>query len=116
MLSGTSRPARRRNRDRRIDSHPVLRFDRGQSVEFTFEGRTLRGWTGETVAAALVANAVDVFRHTERRSRPRGFFCAVGKCASCLMVVDDRPNVMVCTEPLRAGMRVERQAGRGKLK
>jgi hypothetical protein len=94
----------------------VLAFDRGRQVEFTFECRTLIGWNGETVAAALVANGISVFRRTEHRKRLRGFFCAVGKCASCLMVVDDRPNVMVCTEPLRAGMRVARQVGRGRLK
>jgi len=73
------------------------------------------GREGETVAAALVANGVKTFRYTDKRHRPRGFFCAVGKCASCLMVVDGRPNTMVCMEPLRAGMKVEVQRGRGKL-
>jgi len=75
----------------------------------------MTGRKGETIAAALVANGVDVFRHTEKLKRPRGFFCAVGKCSSCLMVVDGQPNTMVCMEPLREGVRVERQTGRGKL-
>lgn len=100
---------------RRISIHPVLKFERSQTIEFFFEGKKLQGLSGDTIAAALVANGIDVFRHTERRKRPRGFFCAVGKCASCLMVVDGRPNVMVCVELLRPGMRVERQTGRGKL-
>ena len=99
----------------RIVEHPILKLGAARQVSFMFEGRKLVGLESDTVAAALVANGIVVFRHTERRKRPRGFFCAVGKCASCLMIVDGRPNVMVCVEPLRAGMKVERQQGRGRL-
>jgi hypothetical protein len=101
--------------DRRITAQPVLKFERTKPIGFIFEGKPMSGWEGETIAAALVANGVAVFRHSEKRGRPRGFFCAVGKCASCQMVVDGRPNTMVCVEPLREGVRVERQTGRGKL-
>jgi hypothetical protein len=31
------------------------------------------------------------------------------------MVVDGQPNTMVCMEPLRQGVMVERQTGRGRL-
>jgi len=99
----------------RIERHPILTFaDRGR-VNFTFEGRAMAGRTGDSVAAALAANGVRSLRHSEKAARPRGFFCAVGKCASCLMVVDGQPNTMVCMEPLRDGMKVERQRGRGRL-
>jgi len=94
----------------------VLEFSRGRRLRFWFEGRPLYGHEGETIAAALVAAGVKTFRHTDRRHRPRGFFCAVGKCSSCLMVVDGQPNTMVCMEPLRAGVRVERQVGRGQMR
>lgn len=93
----------------------MLSFERGRKIRFRFEGRALEGCEGETIAAALVAAGVKVFRHTEKLGRPRGFYCAVGKCSSCLMVVNGRPNTMVCMEPLREGDRVERQSGRGKL-
>jgi|UniRef100_A0A7V3UZI3 sarcosine oxidase subunit alpha len=104
------------NKNLRISEHPILSFNRGQKVTFYFEGKPMQGYLGETIAAALVANGVKVFRYTEKHKRARGFFCAVGKCSSCLMVVDGIPNTMVCMEPLRAGVRVERQRGRGKLK
>jgi hypothetical protein len=84
-------------------------------VEFFFENRRLQGLLDEPIAAALVAGGVKVFRVTDKMHRPRSFFCAVGKCSSCLMEVNGRPNVMVCVEPLKAGMRVKRQVGRGKL-
>ena len=99
----------------RIEQHPVLSFPRGRRIRFQFEGRPLFGYEGETIAAALIANGVRVFRRTVKAGRPRGFFCAVGKCASCMMVVDGRPNTMVCVEPLRPGVRVEMQQGRGRL-
>ncbi len=99
----------------RISEHPVITFNRGAEVTFYFEGKPLKGYLGDTIAAALVANGIKVFRYTEKRHRPRGFFCAVGKCSSCLMVVDGKPNTMVCMEPLREGVRVERQKGRGKI-
>jgi len=99
----------------RISEHPILVFQRGREVTFYFEGKPLKGYLGETIAAALVANGIKVFRYTEKHHRPRGFFCALGRCSSCLMIVDGKPNTMVCIEPLRAGVRVERQHGRGKL-
>lgn len=115
MRSSMRRPTSKKTPPTRITEHPVLEFKRGPEITFYFEGKPLQGHLGETVAAALVANGIKVFRYSEKHQRPRGFFCAVGKCSSCLMVVDGKPNTMVCMEPLRPGMRVERQRGRGKL-
>ncbi len=99
-----------------IDEHPILKFERGKKVKFFFEGKELEGYEGLPIAAALHAAGIRVLSISERYSRPRGFFCAVGKCASCLMEVDGRPNVMVCMEPLKAGMRVKKQEPRTKIK
>ncbi|MBN2621283.1 (2Fe-2S)-binding protein [candidate division WOR-3 bacterium] len=98
-----------------IEQHPVLEFKRGEVVTFTFEGREIQGYEGLPIAAALHAAGIKVYSYSIKHERPRGFFCAVGKCSSCLMEVDGRPNVMVCMEPLKAGMKVKRQKGPGKL-
>ena len=97
----------------RIREHPILEFKKGPLVEFEFDGRTLEGHEGESIAAALHAAGVSVLRHSIKLDRPRGFFCAIGRCSSCLMTVDGVPNVMTCVTPLRAGMRVETQKGKG---
>lgn len=97
-----------------ITKHPILEFKRSRKVKFYFEGKELEGFENQPVAAALHAAGVKVLSFSEKYNRPRGFFCTVGKCSSCLMEVDGRPNVMVCMEPLRSGMRVSRQKGRGK--
>jgi aerobic-type carbon monoxide dehydrogenase small subunit (CoxS/CutS family) len=64
---------------------------------------------------ALHANGVKVYRNTPEMRRPRGFFCAIGKCSSCFMLVDGVPNVRTCVTPLNKGMRVETQNGRGSI-
>ncbi len=98
-----------------IDEHPILNFKRGKRVTFYFENKKLEGYEGLPIAAALHAAGIKVLSISEKYDRPRGFFCAVGKCSSCLMEVDGKPNVMVCMEPLRTGMKIRRQKGRGKL-
>jgi len=99
----------------RIKDHPILDFPPRREVAFTFEGRELIGYEGEPIAAALQAAGIRVLREMPG-GRPRGFFCAIGNCSSCYVVVDGRPNVRSCIEPLREGMRVSRQIGHGELR
>jgi predicted molibdopterin-dependent oxidoreductase YjgC len=98
----------------RILEHPVLgTFEKGKKVQFTFDGRTLEGFEGEPIAVALRSNGVVVHRYTTKRNEPRGVFCAIGRCTDCIMVVEGRPNVRTCVTPLRGGMVVETQIGKG---
>jgi predicted molibdopterin-dependent oxidoreductase YjgC len=99
----------------RITDHPVLEFATGRRVHFTYEGREYEGYEGEVIAAALHAAGIRVLHYSARLGRPRGFFCAIGNCSSCLMTVDGRPNVRVCVERLRAGMDIRIQHGPGVL-
>lgn len=99
----------------RITDHPILEFTNKTKVLFVFNGQPIEGVAGEPIAAALHAAGVKVLRHSHAHHRPRGLFCAIGNCSSCLMTVDGIPNVRVCVEPLRAGMSVETQAGKGKI-
>ena len=96
-----------------IEKHPILEFQRGRKVQFFFDGQEMEGFEGEPIAAALHANGVRIYRVTPEMKRPRGFFCAIGKCSSCFMVVDGVPNVRTCVTALTEGMRVETQTGKG---
>ncbi|MGI6677549.1 MAG: (2Fe-2S)-binding protein [Dehalobacterium sp.] len=100
----------------RIENHPILDFQRGQKVSFYFDGQLVEGYTGETIAAALHAAGVRVLGHSPELHRPRGLFCAIGNCSSCLMVVNGEPNVRVCVEKVQPGMQVETQQGKGCLR
>jgi len=85
----------------------------GEPIPFTFDGRAMTGRQGDTIASALHANGVKVLGYHFKTGRPRGYYCAIGNCSSCLMIVDGKANVRTCTEPLRAGMVVETQKDRG---
>lgn len=98
-----------------ITNHPILDYQHKDKVKFSFDGRELEGYVGEPIAMALHANGVKVYRETPEMKRPRGFFCAIGKCSSCFMVVDGVPNVRTCVTPLKAGMKVETQRGKGAV-
>jgi hypothetical protein len=101
----------------RIDEHPILgKFEKGRKVQFTFDGQPMEGYEGEPIAVALRSHGVMVHRYTTKRNDPRGVFCAIGRCTDCIMVVDGVPNVRTCVEPLREGMVVQTQVGKGPEK
>ncbi len=99
---------------RRVEKHPILDFEMTKPITIYFEGIPVLANEGDTVASALIANGIDVFGFTEK-GHSRGFFCAIGKCSSCLMEIDGIPNVRSCITPVRDGMQVKRQMGRGKV-
>jgi len=99
----------------RIEEHPILTFDRGKNLSFTFNGTDIQGYEGESIAAALHAAGVMVLGESLFKHRPRGFYCAIGNCSSCLMIVNGEPNVRTCITDLEDGMVVEIQHGKGVI-
>lgn len=94
---------------RRITHHPIIDFKREKPIKFYFEGKEITAYEGETVASALIASGIKVFRYSKHHKRPLGFFCAIGKCSSCLMEIDGVPNQMTCIRLVKEGMQVKRQ-------
>jgi len=88
-------------------------MNKGQEVEFVFDGKRVKGYEGEPIATALLASGVKVFRYTVKSGSPRGVFCAIGRCTDCVMTVDGMPNVRTCITPLRGGLIVQTQKGLG---
>lgn len=98
----------------RIEEHPILgKQQKGNIISFYYDGKEIKGYEGEPIAAALKAAGVMVHRYTKKRHEPRGIFCAIGRCTDCVMVVDGKPNVRTCVTPLREGMHVQTQYGVG---
>jgi len=95
--------------DWRIYEHPILEFDRGKEVTIYLDGEPMKAFENETVAAALYANGLREFSKSIKYRRPRGFFCAIGRCSACMMEVDGVPNVRTCVAMVKDGMHVKRQ-------
>ena len=101
----------------RLNEHPILNFEgvRGREVTIYFEGKPIKAHEGETIAMALYAAGVKTFQHSIEKHRPRGLFCAIGKCSSCLMKVNGIPNIRTCITLVEEGMQIERQKEKSML-
>ncbi len=97
----------------RLEEHPVIDFSkrRGKKVTIYFEGKPIEAYEGEPIAEALHAAGIRVLNYSTEKQRPRGLFCAIGKCSSCLMVVNGIPNTRTCITLVEDGMKIERQRG-----
>lgn len=93
----------------RIRSHPIIDFKKRKELPFYFQKKTIIGEEGDTIASALHAAGVRTLTTSLKYDSPRGFFCGIGKCSSCLMRVNGVPNVRTCIAPLKGGITVEMQ-------
>jgi predicted molibdopterin-dependent oxidoreductase YjgC len=87
--------------------------ERGRRLSFFFDGEAIAAFAGETVAAALFAAGRRTLRITAVGGTPRGFFCGMGVCFDCLVIIDGEPSRRACLTFATEGMRVETQHGFG---
>jgi len=88
----------------------------GDSVRFTFDGRSITARPGQSIAGALHESGIHVLSRSFKYHRPRGLFCATGRCPNCLCTVDGDPNVRTCVTGAAEGMSVRSQNAWPSLK
>jgi len=86
---------------------------RGLPVPVYVDGKEVQAFEGETVLAVLWASGDHTLHTTARTREPRGFFCGIGVCFDCLVTIDGIVNLRACLEPVRVGMKIERQQDPG---
>ena len=100
----------------RIMDHAILGpLQLRKKIHVTFDGETIEALEGEPIAASLIAAGKKVFYRTVKKNDPRGYFCAIGVCNDCKMIVNGVPNVRTCVTPVSEGMIIETQIGKGAL-
>jgi len=99
----------------RLAARPGERIDRSRVVTFTYDGKPVEAFAGDTIGSALYASGRRVFSRSFKYHRPRGLACCSGHCANCQMTVDGVPSVRVCTTPVRQGAVVKGQNFVGSL-
>jgi len=98
----------------RVLDHPILgKAELGKPVTIEVDGQPVPAFEGEPIAAALIAAGYKVFHRTVKAGKPRGVFCAIGRCTDCMMIVDGKPNVRTCVTPVVDGMKIQTQIGLG---
>lgn len=92
----------------RIVDHPVLdHLKEKEQITFTFDGKAYKGFAGDTIASALLANGIRTLRVQEESGTPRGIYCNIGHCFECRVTVNEIPGVRACLQPIEANMVVE---------
>jgi aerobic-type carbon monoxide dehydrogenase small subunit (CoxS/CutS family) len=81
------------------------------NIEFTFDGEKIVAITGQSVAAALLAENQRTLRKTRFNNNERGVFCGIGVCFDCLVVIDGITNQRACLIEAKPGMKVQTQVG-----
>ena len=85
------------------------RLKRGRHCRFTFNGRRLMGYEGDTLASALLANGVDIVARSFKYARPRGIMTAGVEEPNAILQVGaseatQTPNVRATEQPLYDGL------------
>jgi len=82
-------------------------IDRSAPIEFSFNGTTYTGFSGDTLASALIANDVRLVGRSFKYHRPRGIVTAGNHEPNALVQLvgdDDEPNVRATTLKLRPAL------------
>ena len=84
------------------------RIDRGRTIHFRYDGRTLAGHPGDTLASALLANGVHLVARSFKYHRPRGILSAGAEEPNALVTVGEgalaEPNSRATTVELYDGL------------
>ncbi|WP_299419447.1 sarcosine oxidase subunit alpha family protein [uncultured Shimia sp.] len=87
--------------------------DRGTPVSFTFDGHSVQGFAGDTVASALLANDIKLVARSFKYHRPRGVMGAGSDEANALVTVGrgahQEPNVRATMQEIYDGLEVRSQ-------
>ena len=93
-----------------------LYLDRSKTISFTFDGKTYKGFQGDSIASALAANNTLLLSRSFKYHRPRGILSVAGRDANALVQVNDEPSVRADTAPISQGLKVQAQNVFGSLK
>ena len=72
-------------------------------VTVNIDGCEVKAPVGEIVAVTLFVNRKLTLKYSSRKKEPRGFFCLMGSCQECLVLVNDR-IVLACQEIVEEGI------------
>jgi sarcosine oxidase subunit alpha len=83
-------------------------IDRTKTLAFSFDGRSMQGYAGDTLASALLASGERLVARSFKYHRPRGIMSAGLEEASALVTVGRSgkatPNTLATTEELSNGL------------
>ncbi len=94
----------------RITKHPILKVEPKEEITFYWNKTPLKGYRGEMIATALIANGIKIFGHHPKDNSAQGIFCANGQCAKCTVIANGVP-VKSCMTELKENMIIQSVEG-----
>ena len=95
----------------RVDGKGLI--DRTHRVSFSFDGKQISGFAGDTVASALLANDIRLMGRSFKYHRPRGVLTAGSEEPNALMTIgsgaQQDPNVRATVQEIYSGLEVRSQ-------
>jgi sarcosine oxidase, subunit alpha len=91
----------------RLAPQPGERIERERMLSFTFDGKRIEAYEGDTIGSALYAAGRRTLSRSFKYHRRRGLMCCAGQCPNCIVAVDGAPGARACIEPVREGIKVE---------
>ena len=88
----------------------IAGIDAGVPLEFTYEGQTVEGFQGESIASALMRAGIISVRSTARLQQRRGYYCGMGICWECAVHIDGTGVVRSCAFPVSRALNVREVA------
>ena len=89
------------------------RIDRDEPVAFSWDGKTLNGYKGDTLASALLANRQAVLGRSFKYHRPRGLMSAGVEESGAIVTIGEGnrtdPNVKATMQELYEGLQARGQ-------
>ena len=88
-------------------------IDRSKTLRFTFDGRSLKGHPGDTLASALMANGIRLMGRSFKYHRPRGVISSGSEEPNALMEIGSgariEPNTRATVAELHDGLTARSQ-------
>jgi sarcosine oxidase, subunit alpha len=94
---------------KRLAPQPGEEIDRARSFTFSWNGRAIPAYPGDTIVSALAATGQRVFSRSYKYHRPRGVLTASYLDPGCFFQVGDEPNVRGAHRLAEPGMDVRSQ-------
>ena len=86
---------------KRIDN-----FDRGKPFKINVDGELFQAFPGETLATVLLTYGKISTRKTLKDKNLRGYYCGMGVCSECVLMIDEGFEVRACQTLAQPNLKV----------
>jgi sarcosine oxidase subunit alpha len=93
-----------------------LLIDRSKPLSFSFEKQVIKGFEGDTIASALIAEGHWLMSRSFKYHRPRGPLTMAGQDANTLVQLPSAPNTLADKKNVQQDLVVEAQNFTGSLR